>query len=132
MKLLRRLLKVQAILWAAWGLLALVAPRWLVETVMGQPALGDAVWLQSIGVLSLVLALLMVLVSQKLDDVWWWSWAFAVADVGLGTVCVLHALFGLPEGAAAWPWWTLGAVNAVLGAGLLVGMADAGQEKPFA
>ncbi len=132
MKLLRRLLKVQAILWAAWGLLALVAPRWLVETVMGQPALGDAVWLQSIGVLSLVLSLLTVLVSQKLDDVWWWSWAFAIADVGLGTVCVLHALFGLPEGAAAWPWWTLGAVNAVLGAGLLVGMADAGQEKPFA
>jgi hypothetical protein len=131
-KLLRRLLKVQAILWAAWGLLALVAPRWLVETVMGQPALGDAVWLRSIGVLSLVLSLLMVLVSQKLDDVWWWSWAFGVADVGLGTVCVLHALFGLPEGAAAWPWWALGAVNAALGAGLLVGMADAGQEKPFA
>lgn len=131
MKLLRRLLKLQAILWAAWGLLALVTPRWLVETMMGQPALGDTIWLRSIGVLSLVLALLMVLVSQKLDDVWWWSWAFAVADIGLGTVCVLHAFLGLPEGAPAWPWWSLGAVNAALGAGLLVGMADAGQEKPF-
>lgn len=131
MKLLRRLLKVQAILWAAWGLLALVAPRWQVETAMGQPALGDAVWLRSIGVLSLALALLMVLVSQKLDEVWWWSWAFAVVDIGLATVCVVHVLLGLPDGAAAWPWWALGGVNAVLGAGLLAGMAGAGQEKPF-
>jgi len=130
-KLLRWLLKVQAILWAAWGLVALVTPRWLVETAMGQPSLGDAVWLRSIGVLSLTLALLMVLVSQKLDDVWWWSWAFAVADIGLGTVCVLHVLFGLPDGVAAWPWWMLGVLNAALGAGLLVGMAEAGQEKPF-
>jgi hypothetical protein len=130
-KLLRRLLKAQAILWAAWGLLALVTPGWLVETAMGQPSLGDAVWLRSIGVLSLTLALLMVLVSQKLDEVWWWSWAFAVVDIGLATVCVLHALFGIPEGVAAWPWWALGAVNALLGAGLLVGMAEAGQEKPF-
>jgi len=130
-KLLRRLLKVQAILWAAWGLLALALPRWLVESAMGQPALGDDVWLRSIGVVSLVLALLMVLVSQKLDEVWWWSWAFAVADIGLATLCVLHALFGLPDGGAAWPWWVLGALNALLGAGLLVGMAEAGQEKPF-
>jgi len=130
-KLLRRLLKMQAILWAAWGLLALVAPRWLVETLMAQPSVGDAIWLQSIGMLSLVLALLMVLVSQKVDEVWWWSWAFAAVDIGLGTVCVLHALLGLPDGAAAWPWWALGALNAALGAGLLVGMAEAGREKPF-
>lgn len=132
MKLLRRILKAQAILWTAWGLLAIVAPRWLVETVMRQPTLGDAVWFQAIGVMSLVLALLMVLVSQKLEDVWWWSWAFAVLEIGTATIFVLHALVGLPDGATAWPWLVLGGVNAALGAGLLVGMADAGEEKPFA
>ena len=132
MKLLQRILKAQAVLWTVWGVVAIVVPGWLVEAAMGQPALGDAVWLQSIGVLSLVLALLMVLVSQKLDDVWWWSWAFAVVDIGLATVCVLHALVGLPDGEAAWPWLVLGGLNAALGAGLLVGMADAGEEKPFA
>lgn len=131
MKLLRRTLNVQAILWTAWGVLALVAPRWLVESIMGQPALGDVVWFQTMGVMSLVLALLMVLVSQKLEDVWWWSWAFAVLEIGIATVFVLHALFGLPEGAAAWPWWSLGILDAAFGALLLAGMADAGQEKPF-
>ena len=43
----------------------------------------------------------------------------------------LTALLGLPAAAAAWPWWALAAVSAVIGAGLLVGMARAGEEKPF-
>ena len=36
-----------------------------------------------------------------------------------------------PEGAEAWPFWALAAVNGVFGAGLLVGMGIGGQEKPF-
>ncbi len=131
MKLLRRILKAQAVLWAVGGLLAIAAPRWLVESVMRQPALGDPVWLRTIGVMSVVLALLMVLVSQKLDDVWWWSWAFAVLEIGAATVFVLHALVGLPDGVAAWPWWAAGAADALLGGGLLIGLAEAGQERPF-
>ncbi|MEO8477509.1 MAG: hypothetical protein ABI572_10740 [Actinomycetota bacterium] len=131
MKLLRRILKTQAVLWAAWGLSAIVVPRWVVETVMRQPALSDPVWLRTIGVMSVVLALLMALVSQKLEDVWWWSWAFAVLQIGAATVFVLHALVDLPDGASAWPWWAMGAAGALLGGGLLFGMAEAGQEKPF-
>lgn len=132
MKLLRRLLEIQAALWGLTGVLLLLAPRWTTESLLGQGPVGDAAWLRLAGVMSLVLAMLMVLVQQHLDDVWWWSWAFAVLEAGVATVCVLHALFGVPAGAPAWGWWLLGGLSAFLGAGLLLAIGYAGQEKPFA
>jgi hypothetical protein len=129
MTLLRRLLKVQAALWVLGSLGALIAPGWLVEDVLGQPPL-DTVWIRAAAVMGLVLALLMVLVAQR-GEVWWWSWAFAALDVGTATVFAAHALLGAPDGAAGWPWWSLAATNAAFGAGLLVGMGRAGQERPF-
>jgi hypothetical protein len=130
-KLLQRLLKLDAALWCLWGLATLVAPAWVVEGLLNQPPLSQYAWIRAGGVMSVVLGLLMVLVSQKILDLWWWSWAFAVLEVGVATVCAMTALVGLPQGAAAWPWWALAAVNAAIGAGLLVGMGTAGQEKPF-
>jgi hypothetical protein len=130
-KLLRRLLKVQAALWLLWSVAVLVAPAWVAEGLMGQSPLPQYVWLREIGIMGLVLAMLMVLVSQRIEELWWWSWAFAILEVGTTTLLVLTALLGLPAGAAAWPWWVLAALNAVIGAGLLIGMSDAGQEKPF-
>ena len=130
-KLLQRSLKLQAALWALWSLGILVAPAWVAEGLMAQPPLGAYAWLRIAGVMGLVLAMLMVLVSQRIEDVWWWSWAFALLAVGVATIAGLTALFGPPAGAAAWPWWALAAVNAALGVALLLGMADAGEEKPF-
>jgi hypothetical protein len=129
--LLQRLLKVQAALWLVWSLATGLAPAWVLESVFGQPPLGTYVWVRAAAVMGVVLALLMVLVSQKLDELWWWSWAFAVLDVGTGTIFLLNAVFGPQEGSPAWPWWLLALVNGALGAGLLVGLGFAGQEKPF-
>jgi hypothetical protein len=131
-KLLQRTLKLQAALWSLWSLATLIAPGWVLEALLRQPPLRDDTWMRSAAVMGLVLAMLMVLVAQKIEDVWWWSWAFAVLEVGTATVFLLHVLFGLPEGAAVWPWWGLIALNAGLGAALLAGMGSAGQEKPFA
>jgi hypothetical protein len=130
-KLLQRLLKVQAGLWLLGGLATLAAPAWVLESLLGQPPLSQYAWVRAAGVMGAVLALIMALVSQKITDLWWWSWAFAVLEVGLATVFVMTALVGLPDGAAAWPWWALGVLNAALGAGLLLGMGQAGQQKPF-
>jgi len=58
--------------------------------------------------------------------------SFAILAVGTATVFALTALLSVPAGAANWPWWALAAVSAVVGAGLLAGMARAGEEKPFA
>jgi len=69
--------------------------------------------------------------AQKIDELWWWSWAFALLEVGTATAFAINAMFGVPEGADAWPFWVLAAVNGAFGAGLLVGMGIGGQEKPF-
>lgn len=131
MTFLRRVLSGQAALWAIFGFVVGIAPRWLIETVAGQPPLSADAWLRVFGVMAVVLALLMVLVAQRLDDVWWWAWAFVVLEAGTATVFVLHALFGLPEGASGWSWWLLACVNGAVGALDLVGLGLAAHEKPF-
>jgi len=132
MTLLRRILKAQAALWAGFGLALVVAPGWLIETLAGQPPVGDDAWIRVLGVVAIVLALLMVLVAQRLEEVWWWSWAFVALEAGTATIFALHALLGLPSGAAAWWWWVLAASNGAIGALELIGLGLASQEKPFA
>ena len=131
MTLLRRTLKVQAGLWLVWSVALGLVPRLVLEDLFGQPILAEYAWVRASAVMGVVLALLMVLVAQKIGDLWWWSWAFAVLEVGTATVFAVNALVGLPEGAAAWPWWTLTVINAAVAAALLAGMGIAGQQKPF-
>jgi hypothetical protein len=131
-KLLQRLLKLQAALWLLWSVAVLIAPAWVAEGLLGQLPLSQYAWIREMGIMGLVLAMLMILVSQRIEELWWWSWAFAILEVGTATLLALTALFGLPAGATAWPWWVFAAVSAAVGAGLLVGMSDAGEEKPFA
>jgi hypothetical protein len=128
---LRRILYIQAALWGLFGVALAIAPGWLTVTIGGQPPV-DRVWMRAMGVMSVVFALLMILVAQRLEDVWWWSWAFVVLEAGTATVFALHALFGLPEGAAAWWCWLLAAANGLIGALELVGLGLSAQEKPFA
>jgi hypothetical protein len=125
------LLKVQAALWLVWSVAIGLLPRWVLEDVFRQPALAEYAWIRAAAVMGVVLALLMVLVAQKVDELWWWSWAFALLEVGTATVFAVNAMFGVPDGAAAWPFWALAAVNGTFGAGLLIGMGIGGQEKPF-
>jgi hypothetical protein len=132
MTLLRRVLYWQAALWTIVAMVEIVAPRWFLESVFRQPPYPDVAYVRSVGVMCVGFALLMVLVAQRLEDVWWWAWAFALTDAALATVCVLNALGGPVEGSATTYWWLLGGGNVVLGSGLLVGMARTGQERPFA
>lgn len=132
MKLLRRVLYWQAALWAATAAALVAAPGWLVERVLDQPPLGEDAWLRITGVTAFALALLMVLVANRLEDVWWWAWAFVILEAGTAAVFVLNALAGLAEGVAAWPWWMLGALNALVGAVELAALARTGVEKPLA
>ena len=73
-----------------------------------------------------------MLVIRKLDDLWWWCWAFVLFDGSVAVIALSHAAIGLPDGAAAWPWWLFGAAAAAFTALYLVGLAKAGREKPFA
>ncbi len=130
MVFLRRVLKVQAALWVVVGVALALVPGTVLR-VLDQPLRPDGVWLRTAGVMAVVLAMYMVLVSQHLKDAWWWAWGFAFLGAATATLFVLNALFGLPDGAAAWPWWVLAVIQLVFAAADLYGLATAGQENPF-
>lgn len=128
-KLLRSTLRWQAVLWAASGLVLLLAPGWIVETVLDQIPLGEDAWLRAAGVMAIALAGQMVLVGHRIEELWWWTWTFVLLEVGTAGVFLATAIAGVPEGAETWPWWALGAANGVLGALQIAALARSGTER---
>lgn len=132
MSLLRGALGAGAALLLGLSAPLVVIPRTIAETVMGQgPALDD-VWIRLFGIATVSLALFHVLILRKLDDLWWWCWAFVIFDGVTAVIVLIHAAVGLPEGSAAWPWWLFGVTSALFTCLFIVGLARTGQEKPFA
>ena len=76
-------------------------------------------------------AALALMISRRLDDVWWWAWAFVLESGLTALVTTLHAMVSVPAGSAAWFWWIFAVTNIVLVAGLVSGIARAGVEKPI-
>jgi hypothetical protein len=126
MRFLARVLKVQAVFWLLAGVALLAIPATVVRVLTQIPF--EQVWLRAMGVSVIVLGLLMILVAQR-AEVWWWAWAFTVLEAGMGSVFVLRGLFG--GRGAEWPWWSLGSLGAFFAVLNLVGLAQAGREKPF-
>jgi hypothetical protein len=129
MKLLRTVLYLHAAMWTASGFAVASAPGWVLVTVFDQARNLELTFVRISGVLAVALALMMVLVAQK-EDVWWWSWAFVLADASIATVTALHALFHQAHSGDAL-WWLLAFLHLVLGSALLVALGRAGEEKPF-
>jgi hypothetical protein len=132
MTVLRRALGLGAVLLLALAVPLVVVPRTIAESVLGQAPIGDDVWIRFAGAAFGGLALFHVLVIRKLDELWWWCWAFVLFDGSVSLIAFSHAVFGLPEGSAGWPWWLFGCVAAGFAACYLIGLALAGREKPFA
>jgi len=132
MSLLRRALGLGAVLLLALAAPLVVIPRTIVEGLMGQEPIADDIWIRLFGTGVIALALFHVLILRKLDDLWWWVWAFVVFDGLSSVIVVAHAAVGVPERSSAWPWWVYGATSALFTALYVVGLAKAGQEKPFA
>lgn len=122
----------QAALSVAWGFALAAAPRWVLHTLFGQTPMPDVAFVRIAGALSIGLALMMVLVAQKIEETWWWAWAFALTDAAVATIAGVHAAFGLPAHSSPLLWWLIAGVNFVLGTSLLAGIGRAAQEKPFA
>ena len=130
MAILRRALYLDALVAGVVGLALAAAPRAVVERMLAQAAVGDDAWLRLAGVASMTLALLMVLVGHRAEELWWWAWAFVVLEAGTASVATLHALLGLPAGSAAWPWWVLAAGSWAFAFAFLWGLARADSERP--
>jgi hypothetical protein len=129
-ELLKRVLVLQAGVWAACGLAIALAPRFVLVSLFDLPEPPDLGYIRVAGVSSLSLAMLMLLLSRRLAELWWWAWAFVVAAAGTALVALLNALFGLPEDASPVLWWLFAAASATFTVGLLAGLARAGTERP--
>jgi hypothetical protein len=127
---LRRTLQLQAAVWAAYGALTALLPRFVAVTLFGQPHLTEAAWIRLLGVESITLAMVMVLVAHRIEEVWWWSWAFALMTTALAAVLVLNTAFGLAPGQSSLMWWAASAVAVGFDLALLYGLFVASRGRP--
>src|SRR5688500_11108704 len=72
MTALRRTLYLQAALWAGLGLALAVAPRVVLVGMFDQPRHEEYTWVRLFGVNGMALAMLMVLVAHRIEELWWW------------------------------------------------------------
>jgi hypothetical protein len=128
--LLRRVMILEAAVWAACGVAIAVAPRFVLVTMFDLPELPDQGYVRIAGVFAFSISLLLVLVARRLETLWWFTWAFVLATAGSAIVAVLNALFGLPDGVSPLLWWVFAAVSTAFTFGLLAGLAKTGTERP--
>ena len=128
MSLLRRVLYLDALLTGLASVAIVFAPRFVAVTVLSQPEYPDYAPLRLLGVAGFALTLLMVLVGNRVEELWWWAWAFVVLEGSAAAVKTLHAAVGLPPEAAVWPWWIWGVVSWGFAFAFLWGIARAGTE----
>ena len=131
MNTLRRVLYLQAGAWALVGSALAVAPRFVLITVFDQPPQGEFAWLRLFGIQAVGLAMLMVLVAHRIEQLWWWSWSFALVTAATAAVVVLNAAFGLSASQSSALWWLSGLGALAFSFALLYGLFVSSREQPF-
>lgn len=130
MKLLRRVLYWEAAVWALSGAALALFPVWIVHTLFDQAPLSEYAWVRMVGIQAVGIAMLMVVVAHRIEDLWWAAWAFALTGGALALLSALNALFGLRGGSSATLWWLLVGVLGAFTVLLLAGLAKTGLQKP--
>ena len=123
MKQLRRVLYLDAALWAVTGIALVAVPRLLLVNLAGLPVYPEYVWVRAVGVVTLSTAMLMVLVAQNAEQTWFWTWAFIFAEGSLAILFGMKAAFRSLGGTTF--WWIAAAACGALAAALLWGIARA-------
>jgi len=131
MALLRTLLYAHAGAWALAGAGLAVLPRAILHGLFDQSDLPEYAWVRLAGILLIGLALFMVLVAHRVEELWWWSWGFVLSTGAAAALFTLNAAFGLEEGASSVLWWVAALVSWGLASGTLLGLARAAQERPL-
>jgi hypothetical protein len=130
MSTLRRTLYAMAAVWAACAVALVAVPRWALVDLFGQPVYPDYAYVRVAGVCSFCLAMLMVITAQRLEEMWVFTWAFVFAAAGTFVVALANAVWGHPAGGGTTLWWLFAGFSLAFAAGLLVGIARAGEERP--
>ena len=128
--LLRRVLYLDALLNAFLGVALVALPRFLLVDLFGQPVYPDYAFVRVFGAAALALAMLQVLVGQRIEELYVWCWTFVLFEAARAAILTFHVLFGLPEAASPAMWWVGAGVRWALAFGLVLGIgraaADAG------
>ena len=119
-----------AAVWALVGAALAVAPHLVLVSLFGQPALNEPAWVRLLGIHAVTVAMLMVLVAHRIEDLWWWSWAFALMTTAVAVLDLLNAAFGLNPGESGALWWLFAAVAAAFDLALLYGLFVSSRERP--
>lgn len=127
-RLLRRTLYLEALVWGTSGIALALVPKSVLR-LLGQAPIAEPTWLRIGGVEAVGLALVIVLVGHRAQDLWWWSWAFVFMTAGVAGVATLNAAFGIPVGASSIAWWAMAGISWAFTAGLLVGLQRIGRER---
>jgi hypothetical protein len=125
-KLLRGALIWQAIVWGISGAALALFPRTILHVMFAQGHVVEYAWTRIAGIEAVGLAMLMVLVARRIEDLWWFSWTFVLTSGAVALLCTLNALFGLPPGSSAGVWWLIAGVDGAFTALLVVGLARTG------
>lgn len=128
-KLLRRVLTLEAAGLVGYGLVTGLTPRWLLEGVFDQPPLDEYVWVRISGVQAIGAAMLMLIVARRIEDLWWSSWTFVIVAAGIVILASVSALLGLPDGVSPSFWWILAVGATVYALALITALAKAGTER---
>jgi hypothetical protein len=131
MEALKRSLYLEAAVWAVAGLSLAVAPRFVLQTVFRQPPYPDEAWVRVAGVQAVGLAMFMVLVAHRIEQLWWWTWGFCFVTVGIAATTLLNAAFGLAPGEPAAFWWIFAGVTTAFALWLLYGLARTARQVPI-
>jgi hypothetical protein len=126
--LLRRVLYLDALLNFALGVALIALPRFVLVDVFGQPLYPDYAFVRVFGAAALALAMLEVLVGQRVEELYFWGWTFVIFEGLRAAILTLHVLFGLPEAAGALMWWLGAGVRWAVAFGLVLGIGRAAAE----
>ena len=122
---------MQAAVWLLAGIALAVAPGFVTRALFDGPPHQETAWIRLLGVQAFGLSLFAVLVAQRAEQLWWWSWGFALVAVATSAVALLNAAFGLGPHQSTAAWWAFGLVAVAISLALLYGLASAGREEPF-
>lgn len=128
MKILKRVLYLEAVLWAGKGVTLATFPRFVLVNLAGLRPYPEYAWVRATGITAFSIALLMVLVAQSAEKTWFWTWAFIFGQGGLAALFLVKAAFAV-GGSTAF-WLASGAFAALMTALLLWGVARAYGERP--
>ena len=136
MRLLRRVLYLQALVSFVLGAALAALPRFTLVTVSQQIPYEEYAWVRIVGIQLLAAAMFAVLVAQRVEDLWFWGWAFAVPTALAFLVFGVNAAIGPDcatiDGVGVCPdlvlWWVMAAITGGFSAAFVFALARAANE----